>query len=204
MTRYSPIPLLVAAVALAALAGCQTSVSRVSTDEVIDLSGRWNDSDSQIVSREMIQDALSHRWLDDFESKGLGRIPVIMVGDIRNHSSEHINTRTFVRDLERAVINSGKADFIADTVQREQIRQERESQTQDGMTRESMRSEHGDELGADYMLIGSFDSIVDKEGKKSVIFYQVNLELVDLRTNRKVWIGDKKIKKYVSKARMRM
>ena len=202
MTRHPPIAFLVALAGLAALAGCQTNVSRVRTDEVIDLSGRWNDSDSQIASREMIQDALTHRWLADFESRGLGRQPVIIVGDIRNHSSEHINTRTFVRDLERAVLNSGKAEFIADSSQREQIRKERDAQA--GMTRESMRSEHGDELGADYMLIGSFDSIVDQEGKKSVVFYQVNLELVDLRTNRKVWIGDKKIKKYVSRPKRRL
>ncbi len=202
MTRHPPIAFLVALAGLAALAGCQTNVSRVRTDEVIDLSGRWNDSDSQIASREMIQDALTHRWLADFESRGLGRQPVIIVGDIRNHSSEHINTRTFVRDLERAVINSGKAEFIADSSQREQIRKERDAQV--GMARESMRSEHGDELGADYMLIGSFDSIVDQEGKKSVVFYQVNLELVDLRTNRKVWIGDKKIKKYVSRPKRRL
>ena len=202
MTRHPPIAFLVALAGLAALAGCQTNVSRVRTDEVIDLSGRWNDSDSQIASREMIQDALTHRWLADFESRGLGRQPVIIVGDIRNHSSEHINTRTFVRDLERAVINSGKAEFIADSSQREQIRKERDAQV--GMARESMRSEHGDELGADYMLIGSFDSIVDQEGKRSVVFYQVNLELVDLRTNRKVWIGDKKIKKYVSRPKRRL
>ncbi len=202
MTRHPPIAFVIALAGLVALAGCQTNVSRVRTDEVIDLSGRWNDSDSQIVSREMIQDALTHRWLEDFESRGLGRLPVIIVGDIRNHSSEHINTRTFVRDLERAVINSGKAEFVADSSQREQIRKERDAQV--GMARESMRSEHGDELGADYMLIGSFDSIVDQEGKRSVVFYQVTLELVDLRTNRKVWIGDKKIKKYVSKPRMRM
>ncbi len=202
MTRHPPIAFVIALAGLVALAGCQTNVSRVSTDEVIDLSGRWNDSDSQIVSREMIQDALTHRWLEDFESRGLGRLPVIIVGDVRNHSSEHINTRTFLRDIERAVINSGKAEFIADSSQREQIRQERDAQV--GMARESMRSEHGDELGSDYMLIGSFDSIVDQEGKRSVVFYQVTLELVDLRTNRKVWIGDKKIKKYVSRPKRRL
>lgn len=191
----------VSVLAVLFLAACQTNVTRVRTDEVIDLSGRWNDSDSQIVSREMIQDALTHRWLDDFEGRGLGRRPVIIVGGVRNHSSEHINTRTFVRDLERAVINSGAADFVADASQRNQLRGERDAQQ--GHVRDSMRAEHGAELGADFMLIGSLDSITDQEGKRAVVFYQVNLELVDLRTNRKVWIGDKKIKKYVTRAKAR-
>ncbi len=201
--RLCPTPsVLLGLAALAVFGSCQTNVSRVKTDEVIDLSGRWNDSDSQIVSRELILDALDHRWLQDFESRGLGRLPVIIVGTIRNHSSEHVNTRTFVRDLERAVINSGRAEFVADSGQRDEIRKEREAQV--GMAQESTRSEHGHELGADYMLLGTFDSIVDQEGRRQVIFYQVNLELVDLRTNRKVWIGDKKIKKYVAKGRMRL
>ena len=45
------------------LTGCATSVERVDTDKVIDLSGRWNDTDSRLVSEEMIKDALSRPWL---------------------------------------------------------------------------------------------------------------------------------------------
>jgi hypothetical protein len=62
------------------------------------------------------------------------------------------------------------------------------------------RRAQGEEQGAELMLIGTVNSIVDKEGGKSVIFYQVNMELVNIETNRKLWIGDKKIKKYVSKS----
>ena len=55
----------------------------------------------------------------------------------------------------------------------------------------------GLEQGADFMLQGSINSIVDSHKKKKVVYYQVNLELTNLQTNEVVWIGDKKIAKYV-------
>lgn len=53
------------------------------------------------------------------------------------------------------------------------------------------------EEAADFMLIGTVNSIRDREGRREVIYYQVNLELVDTETNRKAWIGDKRIRKYI-------
>jgi hypothetical protein len=193
--------LVLALVASFALA-CATNVSRMDTDEVIDLSGEWNDSDSQIVAREMIQDAFTARWLDEFDERGLGRRPIIVSGEVRNRSNRHINTETFIRDIQRAAVNSGVADFIAGPEARNLIRREREQQV--GTTQESMRSEQGQELGADYLLTGTFNVIEDSEGRQRAIFYQVNLELIDMRNNRKVWIGDKRIRKLVARPRMRL
>ena len=47
-------------------------------------------------------------------------------------------------------------------------------------------------------LTGTINTIVDQEGGQSVIFYQVDLELTDLQSHKKLWMGDKKIKKFVS------
>ena len=185
-------------VPLLLLTACATSVKRLDVEEVKDVSGRWNDTDSQMVAEAMIQDCLAHPWVDQFRRDHGGRQPVLIVGTIANRSTEHISTQTFTNDLQRAIINSGDATFVASSGEREQLRSERDAQA--GYTSEETRSFHGEESGADYMLIGTVNSIVDKEGRRSVVFYQVDLELVDMRTNRKVWIGDKKIKKYVKRA----
>jgi PBP1b-binding outer membrane lipoprotein LpoB len=55
----------------------------------------------------------------------------------------------------------------------------------------------GLENGADYILQGSINSIVDSHKRQKVVYYQVDLELTDIQTNEVVWIGDKKIAKYV-------
>ena len=184
------------------LAGCATSVERVETDDVIDLSGRWNDTDSRFVSKEMINDVLSRPWLRKYMGKHGGRQPVVIVGTVRNRSHEHINVQTFVKDLEMALINSGEVEFVASKQERGEIRDERKDQA--SYSSEESAKSAGEELGADFMLQGAINSIMDKVEGKHVVFYQTNLELIDIETNRKVWIGEKKIKKLVKRARMKM
>jgi hypothetical protein len=118
---------------------------------------------------------------------------------VRNRSSEHLSTETFTKDLERALINSGRASFVASAEERLGVREERLDQ--DLNAAPETRKAPGMEAGADYMLIGAVNSIIDREGREKVVYYQVNLELVDMANNRKVWIGDKKIKKFVERTR---
>ena len=61
----------------------------------------------------------------------------------------------------------------------------------------STMKKFGLEKGADYILQGSINSIVDAFKRKKTVTYQINLELTDIQTNEVVWIGDKKIAKYV-------
>lgn len=194
MTQRLQRVLMLLVIAVAA-AGCATKVERIAPEEVKDLSGQWNDTDSRLVSEEMIGDVLSRGWLADF-TRTQGREPAVIVGGIRNLSHEHINVRTFVNDMERALINSGKVEFVASSDERQDIRAERRDQ--DMHASEETRSPMGRERGADYMLKGDISTILDTEGKRQVRYYQVDLNLISLADNRKVWVGQKKIKKYVT------
>lgn len=198
MTR-AIVPVLWMALAITA---CATKVERMEPGEVKDLSGKWNDTDSRLVSEEMIRDVLSHRWVGDFSQGNAGNRPAVIVGEIRNLSHEHISVATFVNDLEREIINSGKVDFVASGVERQEIRAERKDQ--DLHAREDTRKPMGQELGADFMLQGDISTILDTEGKRQVRYYQVDLTLISLADNRKVWVGQKKIKKFVTKPGLRL
>ncbi len=176
-------------------------VTRTASDEVIDVSGFWNDTDSRMVSEEMIGDSLDRAWIDDWRG-ATGEKPTVIVGAVRNRSSEHINTRTFSKDLERAFVNSGRIRVVASSDERGGLRNERLDQLRNSTidTAKSM----GKELGADFMLIGSIDTIIDAAGGTNLRFYQVELELVNLESNEKVWIGQKKIKKLVERSRYKL
>jgi uncharacterized protein (TIGR02722 family) len=187
--------------ALALLAaGCGTSVERMEPTEVKDLSGAWNDTDSRLVSEEMIQDALSRDWLPDFTRQHKKK-PAVIVGEVLNLSHEHINVNTFIADMERTLINSGKVIFVASRGERGEIREERKDQ--DINAAEATRKPMGQEIGADYMLKGTINTIIDTSGSSQVRYYQVDLTLISLADNVKAWIGQKKIKKLVKRGNLR-
>ncbi|MBR3631649.1 MAG: penicillin-binding protein activator LpoB [Elusimicrobiaceae bacterium] len=180
------------------LFACATKVNRIDTNEVKDISGRWNDTDSQMVAQEMISDCLNSGWYAKTVSK-LGKEPVVIVGTVTNDSMEHINTATFVEEIQRALINSGKVEFVASKNERGEVRQERLEQ--DEFASEETRKAFGREVGADFMLSGVLNSIVDSQNKKAVVFYQVNMKLINIETNQIVWNGQKQIKKYVTRSK---
>ena len=182
------------------LGGCATTrVDRIDVEEVKDLSGRWNDTDSRLVSQEMVRDCLNRPWRSEFAA-AQNRKPVLIVGSVRNLSSEHVETGIFTTDLERELINSGLTKFVANPLQRQEIRQERKEQQP--FARQESAKRLAAETGADYMLEGSLKTIRDKVGRKEVKFYQVDLELIHIETNEKVWIGTKTIKKLVTKSQV--
>ena len=197
-TRNLLLPLLALSFLLA---GCNPTVSRVESDTVTDLSGNWNDTDSRLVAQEMIQDVLSRNWLSKF-NRDKGKAPTVIVGTVRNLSHEHINTRTFIADMERELINSGEVEFVASAEAREEVRSE--VKDQDLNATEATRKAMGNEVGADFMLQGSINSIVDAVSGEQARFYQIDLTLIELGTNRKVWVGQKKIKKTVEKGGFRL
>jgi len=179
------------------LTGCATrKVERVDTKEAIDLSGRWNDTDSRMVAEEMVNQVLGGAWISNHQEKNNGKKPVVVVGLIYNKSHEHINAETFVKDVERAFINSGRVRLVQAGDKREELRRERAAQ-QEFASMETAKN-WGKELGADFMMNGDINSIVDTYKKERVNFYKVNLELSNLETNEIVWIGDKEIKKYIT------
>ncbi len=195
---------LLVLVILGLTVGCSSApkVRRTAVEETIDLSGRWNDSDSRMVADDMIKDCLNRPWLPEFQSHK-GKKPVVIVGTVLNRSDEHINTQVFVKDLERALINSGLVDFVASRDERRELRKER-ADMQLGFTSAETEKAMGQEIGADFMLKGTLNSVRDQIKGQYAILYQVNLEIHNLETNRKVWIGQKKLKKVVSRSRWKL
>lgn len=191
-----PAALLLTFLLVAGLVGCASrkEVTRIPTDTTTDLSGRWNDTDSREVSEEMIRDCLSGAWITDFAA-AQGKRPTVIVGAIRNQSLEHIPAGTFVADIERAFVNSGKVDVVATAQERIDLRSEKADQWSNATDDTVKRM--GRERGADFMLGGTVQSIEDREKGTKIVFYQVDMTLLDIESNRKVWIGTKKIKKEI-------
>jgi hypothetical protein len=189
------------AVTILALSGCSIKrVERIDPNSVTDLSGRWNDADSRLVANALIAQSLEGRWATDYAAANAGQSPTVIVGAFRNRTMEHIPIGTFVRDLERAYVNSGIVRLVASAEERDEIRAERADQQTNASA--ETRARMARELGARYMLQGDVQAIEDSEGRERVIFYQIDATLIDLETNAKTWVGQHKIKKYIQRRRL--
>lgn len=191
---------VIAATGLGLLTACSTTpaVQRISPDQVTDVSGYWNDTDANLTAQQMISDMLGDPWLGNYQRGHRGQQPTVIVGDIRNLSSEHISVSTFIDDIQRALINSGKVQFVASSNERGEVREERKDQDLNAAA--NTRSAMGQEIGADFMMQGKINTIIDAAGDKAVKYYQVDLQLINMHNNVIAWVGQKKIKKIVARS----
>jgi uncharacterized protein (TIGR02722 family) len=186
------------AVTVLAVSGCSNKrVARIDPNSVTDLSGRWNDADSRLVANALITQSLEASWARDYAAANGGSPPTMIIGQVRNRTMEHIPVNTFIRDMERAYLQSGMVRLVASAEEREELRGERADQQTNASA--ETRARMARELGARYMLQGEVQAIEDQEGRERVVFYQVDVTLTDLETNVRTWIGQHKIKKYIQR-----
>jgi uncharacterized protein (TIGR02722 family) len=174
-----------------------TTLKRVEADTVIDLSGKWNDVDAQLVTEKMVEGMLTKPWLTKFAAKK-GREPRVIVGEMRNKTEEHIDTEMITKAMENELINSGSVEFVATKAEREEIREERADMQE--YSSEDTRKEFQKEIAADFMLKGVITFVGDQKGGTKVSYYQINMELINTETNLKVWAESKPIKKVQQKS----
>lgn len=174
---------------------CQShKVTRVDPTTEIDLSGRWNDVDSRKVADQMIYDLFQSPSFKNYVQEK-NRKPVIIMGLIRNKTSEHIDADNFIKKFEVVIHNSNVADIVESGEFRDKLRVERAEQ-QDYADPSTVK-QWGKELGADVMLFGDMTSETDVANKKRVVNYITTLYLTDVETNKRIWYGQNEIKKYV-------
>ncbi len=190
--KKSIYKILVATALVFLVQSCFHQVSRVDPDKEIDLSGKWNDVDSKLTAEAMVEQILGDIWLANFVKKE-GKKPVVIVGFVKNKSHEHIEAETFVKDVEKSFIKSQRIRLVTGGDKREELRAEKADQQNNASV--STMKKWGLEIGADFILQGSINSIVDAHKRDKVVYYQIDLQLTHIETNEIVWIGEKKIKK---------
>jgi penicillin-binding protein activator len=185
---------LAAAALILIFASCAHKVTRIDPIDTPDISGNWNYTDSRLTAEEMISQSLTGKWLGE-HLQVKGKKPIVIVGFVTNKSHEHIEAETFMNDLEKSFVTTEKVGLVQSGKKREEMRGEKSDQQTNASV--STMKKFGLEKGADYILQGSINSIVDAFKRKKTVTYQIDLMLTNIETNEVVWIGDKKLSKNV-------
>ena len=198
--RVATRALVACVVLLSVGCGASRKVQRIAVGTQTDLSGRWNDTDARVTSEAMIDQCFKAAWLGNFREEK-GHKPAVRVRRIVNKTDEHIDAQVFIKNIERAMINSGRVRVLAQegaelgAIEREQDHSVSGRQSDD--TPVSL----GNEAGADMVVVVRMSSILDQLDNQRAKFYKLNFELIDATTGEKAWIGDHEIKKLITQKR---
>lgn len=157
-------------------------------NKVILLDDKFGENDMQLISNQLV-DSLSK---SDKIAK-LSQPPVVMVGRVRNRTSEHIDVKSITDKIRTALIKSGKFRF-ADKEAREELAEEYEYQGGKFVDKKSAKGA-GKQIGVDFLITGDVASNVQEVGKDKVVYYKTTLNLINLETNIIEWSDEKEIRK---------
>lgn len=169
----------------ALLTSCATTRS-VDPQSDVHYDASYDFSDKNRIVNDLTKSLLSVNQFPPTASK-----PVLIVYDVYNETSEHINTSGITDDIRLELIRSGKYRFINEA-QRKNILKEGAYQ-KEGYVDPAMRFAQGKQLGANYILSGALRSIEKKEQrqirltKKKMVYYSLNMEMTDLTTGEIAW-----------------
>jgi uncharacterized protein (TIGR02722 family) len=184
------------AAALVVVMGCSPNwrITRTDPEKTIDYDYRFDDEDARQVYRGMVTDCLARPWIDRWEASR-GARPVVIVGRVRNDTHDYIETRMFSRRIEEELINSGRVRVVAEPDQRAELRDERAAAAD--WSRPETVKQMAYELGADFMMLGWIGDHEERtlDGRSLVKYYMVNMEMIDIESNEKVWSQSEEIKK---------
>jgi uncharacterized protein (TIGR02722 family) len=101
-------------------------------------------------------------------------------------------------DMVRVELSkSNKVSFI-DKEARQDIQEEYEYQNT-GVVEAATKKGPGGQVGADFIVNGRLDSIVQEVGKDKTVYYKVTLNLTNLKTSEIRWTDQKQIRKAYKK-----
>ena len=161
-------------------------------NKVILLDDKFNENDMQLISNQLVDSLIQFGKIKEATTP-----PIVMVGTVRNRTSEHIDVKSLTDKIRTELIKSGKFRF-SDKTSRDEVAEEYEYQS-GGLVDQKTAARKGKQVGVQYLITGDIGSNVQEVGKDKVIFYIVTLNLTDLESNLIEWSDNKEIRKRYKK-----
>lgn len=188
------IALTAAALSLAACAGPRafTRGEYEDPNTIEMLSDQFNENDLQLIAKKLVNSLAGSAAFQQIQGR-----PIVVVGKLRNDTSEHIDMNSLGDKITVELSKTGKFAFT-DKDARQEIAEEYEYQGS-GYVRPEQAKGPGQQMGADYLMTGEISSIVQEVGGDKTVYYKMTAKLHNLKTGVIEWTDEKELRKKFEK-----
>lgn len=181
-----------------ALGGCATTSPEVSSGPVKygdakaveTVTNEFGSTDLQTIAESMARSMLQSAPVTQSRQR-----PLVTIAEVKNKTSEYIDTRAITDSIRAQVLKSGAMRFAVDTNAMQNQTDELIRQNQTGLYKKSKAKRIGQMEGADFRIEGNITSIVKRTSDIKDVYYKFSLMLVNVESGVIEWADEKEIRK---------
>lgn len=179
--------------AVLGISGCAKDTVRYGDPRGVEtVTNEFGSTDLQLIAESMTRSMLNSPVI------GSSNLPIVTVQDVKNKTSEYIDTRAITDSIRSELQKSGRVKFAVDAAEmRQQIEELQRQQSEYYDPKKS--AEIGKMTGAAYRLEGNITSIVKQAKDVKDVYYKVNLQLWNIQNGLLEWTDEKEIRKTTTK-----
>jgi penicillin-binding protein activator len=181
--------LLLTCTAAALLGGCAAEKTVYGDARGVEtVTNQFGSTDLQMIAESMA------RSMQQTSVIASGNLPIVTVQEVRNRTSEYIDTRSITDSIRSELQKGGKVRFAVDASAMSQQTDEIKRQQGEHYAKPTA-VEKGQMVGAQYRMEGNITSIVKQNRGTKDVYYKFNLQLWNIRNGLLEWSDEKEIRK---------
>ena len=188
--RVALVPMLAAGLLLS---GCAKEKTRYGDAKSVEtVTNQFGSTDLQMIAESMTRSFLNSDIVAN------GSRPIVTVQEVKNKTSEYIDTRSITDSIRTELQKSGRVRFAVDAAAMQQQVDELKRQ-QSELYEKDKSAQIGKMVGAAYRIEGNITSIVKQKEDVKDVYYKFNLQLWNIENGLMEWGDEKEIRKTTSK-----
>ena len=178
-------------VSVAALTACSGPQVRYGDAKAVEtVNADYGSTDLQMIAESMTRSLLQTKAIS-----GSKDAPIVTLADVKNKTSEYIDTRVITDKIRTQLMKSGQVRFAVSISEMQNQTDELKRQNQSGLYKNSTIAKTGNMQGAQYRIEGSIASIVKNTKDVKDVYYVFNLNLINNESGLLEWADEKEIRK---------
>ena len=188
--RVALVPMLAAALLLG---GCAKEKTRYGDAKSVEtVTNQFGSTDLQMIAESMTRSLLNSDIVAN------GSRPIVTVQEVKNKTSEYIDTRSITDSIRTELQKSGRVRFAVDAAaMQQQVDELRRQQSE--LYEKDQAAQMGKMVGAGYRIEGNITSIVKQNEDVKDVYYKFNLQLWNVENGLMEWGDEKEIRKTATK-----